>query len=192
MLIFLVVTFVSVTIFSAVIAVAGTNLLSIKVILLYGTQCVYEIDASQQLRMFEAYTVATTWEALTLCLAIWIVVKHLRELRPRSTGQAIIGDCFTVLLKTHVLYFVFFAISSSLNIGLISPHFSASSSVGAQSYRGLLEFAMLLQMFVAGPRLILSVREYHAKLIPTFEEGTTGIHPMAFRECIAESSDSNV
>jgi len=122
MLIFLIATFVSTSIFCTAIAVSGTNLLSISElikdtkrirlmqriseVILYGTQCVYEINASQQLRMFEAYIVATAWEALTLCLAIWIVVKHLRELQPRSTGRSIIGDCFTVLLKTHVLYFV--------------------------------------------------------------------------------------
>lgn len=191
MLNFLLVTFVSVTIFCAVIASAGTNLLSIKVFL-YGTQCVYEIDASQQLRMFEAYTVATAWEALTLCLAIWIVLKHLREMQSQSTGWAVISDCFTVLLQTHVFYFVIFATSSSLNIGLMSPHFSASSSAGAQIYRGILEFATLLQMFVVGPRLILSVREYHAKLMPNFEEGTDSNHPIAFREYILESNDSDV
>ncbi|KAG2361989.1 hypothetical protein BDR07DRAFT_1407940, partial [Suillus spraguei] len=191
MLIFLIMTFIFVTIFSAVIAVAGTDLLSPKIIL-YGTQCVYEIDASEQLRMFEAYTVATAYEALTTCLAVWIVVKHLRELQPRSTGGSVISDCFTVLLKTHLLYFLFFATSSSLNIGLMSPRFSASSSAGAQSYRGILELATLFQMFVIGPRLILSIREYHADHIPDFGEGLTSIHPIAFREYIPDSVDSDV
>ncbi|KAG2119077.1 uncharacterized protein F5147DRAFT_668099 [Suillus discolor] len=189
-LIFLIATFVSVTIFCVAIAVSGTSLLSIKVFL-YGSQCVYEIDANQQLRMLETYAVATAWEALTLGLAIWIVVKHLRELRTQSTGQTVIGDLFTVLLKTHALYFIFFTVSSSLNIGLMSPYFSALTSVGAQSYRGILELSTLLQMFVAGPRLILSVRGYHAKFMPNFEEGTT-IYSMAFREYIPESTDSDV
>lgn len=49
-----------------------------------------------------------------------------------------------------------------------------------------------MQMFVVGPRLILSVREYHAKLMPNFDEGITNIHPMAFRERIPESTDSDV
>ncbi|KAG1780347.1 hypothetical protein EV702DRAFT_774984 [Suillus placidus] len=188
-LIFLIVTFVSTTIFCTAIASAGTDLLSIKVVL-YGTQCVYEINSSEQQRMFEAYTVATAWEALTLCLAIWIVVKHLRELQPRSTGRTAVSDCFTVLLKTHVLYFVIFVTSSGLNIGLVVPHFSASSSVGAQVYRGILEFATLLQMFVVGPRLILSVREYHAKLVPNFEEGIDSVYSLVFREPTPESTGS--
>lgn len=189
-LIFLIATFVSVTIFCIAIAVSGTSLLSIKVFL-YGSQCVYETDANQQLRMLETYAVATAWEALTLGLAIWIVVKHLRELRTQSRGQTVIGDLFTVLLKTHALYFIYFTVSSILNIGLMSPYFSASTSVGAQTYRGILEFSTLLQMFVAGPRLILSVRGYHAKFMPYFEEGPT-IHSMAFREYISESTDSDV
>jgi len=43
------------------------------------------------------------WEALALVLAVWIAVKHFREL-PRSTTWSI-GDCFTILVKTHVFYF---------------------------------------------------------------------------------------
>jgi hypothetical protein len=30
----------------------------------------------------------------------------------------------------------------------------------------------MLQMFVLGPRLILSIREYHAKLVARSDEGT--------------------
>jgi len=41
------------------------------------------------------------WEVVALCLAVWIAIKHFREV---STGRTI-GDCFTVLIKTHVLYF---------------------------------------------------------------------------------------
>jgi hypothetical protein len=47
---------------------------------------------------------AIVWEVLTLCLAVWVAVKHFRELRRHSAG-GIIGDCFTVLMKSHVLYF---------------------------------------------------------------------------------------
>ncbi|KAG2158994.1 uncharacterized protein EDB93DRAFT_1117407 [Suillus bovinus] len=189
-LILLIASLIFSTVFCSVIAVAGTGLLSIKVIL-YGTQCVYEIDETQQIRMLKAYALATAWEVLTLGLAIWAVVKHLRELRRQSPGWNIIGDCFAVLLKTHVLYFVFFAASSSLNIGLMSPRFSASTSLGAQIYRGYLEFATLLQMFVTGPRLILSIREYNAELTSSFEDGDS-IHPMAFQEYIPESTDSDM
>jgi hypothetical protein len=46
------------------------------------------------------------WEVLALCLSVWIAVKHFRDLRRLgpSTGS-IIGDCFRVLIKSHVLYF---------------------------------------------------------------------------------------
>jgi hypothetical protein len=48
----------------------------------------------------------TVWEVLALCLSVWIAVKHFRDLRrlDLSTGS-IIGDCFRVLIKSHVLYF---------------------------------------------------------------------------------------
>ncbi|KAG2034944.1 hypothetical protein BDR03DRAFT_1012962 [Suillus americanus] len=51
-----------------------------------------------------AWILGTAWEVLTLCLAIWIAVKHFRELRQHS-GGGIIGDCFTMVMRTHVLYF---------------------------------------------------------------------------------------
>jgi hypothetical protein len=43
-------------------------------------------------------------EILALCLAVWIAVKHFRELQRASTGWTV-GDCFTVLIETHVFYF---------------------------------------------------------------------------------------
>jgi len=43
------------------------------------------------------------WEVLGLCLAVWVAVKHFRELQ-RSPRWAV-SDCFTILIKTHVSYF---------------------------------------------------------------------------------------
>jgi len=48
--------------------------------------------------------VGTAWEVLALCLASWIALKHFRELQQRPTGLAI-GDCLTVLVKSHMFYF---------------------------------------------------------------------------------------
>jgi hypothetical protein len=50
------------------------------------------------------WVLATVWEVLALCLAVWIAVKHFRELRRYST-RGMIRDCFTVLVKTHVNFF---------------------------------------------------------------------------------------
>jgi hypothetical protein len=44
------------------------------------------------------------WEVLVLCLAVWSAIQHFRELQRPSTEWAV-GDCFTVLIKTHVFYF---------------------------------------------------------------------------------------
>jgi hypothetical protein len=46
----------------------------------------------------------TVWEVLVLCLAVWIAVKHFHELRQHSTSS-IMGDCFVVLIQSHVSYF---------------------------------------------------------------------------------------
>jgi hypothetical protein len=52
----------------------------------------------------KAWILNTAWEVLALCLAIWVALKHLLELQRSSTGWRV-EDCFTVLIKTHVLYF---------------------------------------------------------------------------------------
>jgi hypothetical protein len=48
----------------------------------------------------------TVWEVLALCLSVWISLKHFRDLRRLGplTGSTI-GDCFRVLIQSHVLYF---------------------------------------------------------------------------------------
>jgi hypothetical protein len=52
------------------------------------------------------WILGTVWEVLALCLALRVAVKHIHELRRfRATGQTT-EDCLTVLIKTHVLYFV--------------------------------------------------------------------------------------
>jgi hypothetical protein len=57
-------------------------------------------------------------------------------------------------------------------------------------YNAVLQLATLVQMFVLGPRLILSVREYHAKL-RVVEEGT-GITTIAFQDRIQVSTSDSV
>jgi len=47
------------------------------------------------------WILGTVWEVLTLSLAVWIAIKHFREL---PTGWTI-EDCFKVLIRSHVLYF---------------------------------------------------------------------------------------
>lgn len=75
------------------------------VLVLFGTsQCVYKVDGGEQRLMAEIWILATIWEVLALGLAVWIVIKHFRGLQPPSTGWTI-EDCFTVLIKTHILYF---------------------------------------------------------------------------------------
>jgi hypothetical protein len=67
--------------------------------------CDYEVSGSEGLFLIQiSWILGTTWEILALCLAVWIAVKHFRELQRPSTGWAV-GDCFTVLIETHVFYF---------------------------------------------------------------------------------------
>jgi hypothetical protein len=50
------------------------------------------------------WVLGIVWEVLALCLAVWIAVKHFRELRQHST-RGMIVDCFTALVQSHVSYF---------------------------------------------------------------------------------------
>lgn len=54
-------------------------------------------------------------------------------------------------------------------------------------YSGILEIFLFVQMFVLGPRLLLSVREYHANLIAGSEIGTN-LTTIVFQEDIVPVS----
>ncbi|KAG2044249.1 hypothetical protein BDR03DRAFT_938743, partial [Suillus americanus] len=66
----------------------------------------------------------TVWEILALCLAVWIALKHFRGLQRPSTGW-LIEDCYTMLMKTHVVYFASFVAVSCFNFVCLSPTISA-------------------------------------------------------------------
>ncbi|KAG1775249.1 hypothetical protein EV702DRAFT_1119692 [Suillus placidus] len=106
-LIFLVVIFVAIRIANAVIAAIITMRIAGEEAILSGTyQCMisYTLAGDMLLLVSMSWILATVWEVIALCLAVWIAVKHFRELRQHST-RGIIGDCFTVLMQTHVSYF---------------------------------------------------------------------------------------
>jgi hypothetical protein len=124
MLVFLVITFLAVNIACVVLsAIALKYVVAGKFYLLTcGTQligqtpeelvlsgmhmCGYNYDGDSSLLFSMTWILTTGWEVLALCLSVWIAVKHFRELRRLgpSTGS-MIGDCFRVLIQSHVLYF---------------------------------------------------------------------------------------
>jgi hypothetical protein len=67
--------------------------------------CLFESDGGSIL-ISMVWMLNIVWEVLALCLSVWIAVKHFRGLRRLgpSTGSTI-GDCFRVLIKSHVVYF---------------------------------------------------------------------------------------
>jgi hypothetical protein len=68
--------------------------------------CSYSYEGDTSLLISMTWIVDTVWEVLALCLSVWIAVKHFRDMRRLgpSTGSTI-GDCFRVLIQSHVLYF---------------------------------------------------------------------------------------
>ncbi|KAG2351967.1 hypothetical protein BDR07DRAFT_1440338 [Suillus spraguei] len=92
-LIFLVVTSLAVNIFSSVVTIMAMMYISGEELILSGTyQCSYNYVGDILLLTSLTWIIGTVWEVLALCLAIWIAVKHFRELRQHSAG-GIIGDC---------------------------------------------------------------------------------------------------
>lgn len=142
--------------------------------------CVVSMDTAGIALNREILVPTSIWEILALFLAVWILIEHFRELRQSPTGSTT-GDCFIVLAQSHVLYFAFFAAASVFNLGTLSPKLSYLTPVGSGVYFGILEITQVLQMFVLGPRLILSVRDYNAKLVSDSDEGT-GMSTVAFQE----------
>ncbi|KAG2348036.1 hypothetical protein BDR05DRAFT_957688 [Suillus weaverae] len=156
-------------------------------LILSGTSvCVYEIIGDTPILDTVMLALYPAWQVFALCLTVWIAVKHFRELRLSSTGWTI-GGWFAVLVQPHAIY----AVVSCLVLGSLSLKNSVIISEGALFYTGLVQIVTILQMFVLGPRLILSVREYHAKLVAKSDMGTD-ITTIAFQEHVHFSSGGSV
>jgi preprotein translocase subunit SecG len=192
LLIFLVVILLAITITNTVVVATLTMQSSGEEFVLSGTfECTIDFSADTQFLISMTWILVTVWEVLALCLAVWIAVKHFRELQ-RYSASGIIGDCFTVLMKTHVSYFASILALSCFKIGLFSPRLSADLySLDTQIYLGLTQIFQVVQMFVLGPRLILGVREYHAELVASSDTETTMIS-IAFQERVQVSTNSSV
>ena len=63
--------------------------------------------------------------------------------------------------------------------------------MGARVYFAFLQIATVVQMFVLGPRLILGVREYHAKLVAN-SDADASLNSIIFEERVHISTGSGV
>ncbi|KIK33524.1 hypothetical protein CY34DRAFT_813544 [Suillus luteus UH-Slu-Lm8-n1] len=193
MLLFLVIIFLAINIACGVITAIGIKTVVAEEVILSGVHmCNYSYEGDVQFLISMVWMLNTVWEVLALCLSVWIAVKHFRDLRRLgpSTGSTI-GDCFRVLMKSHVLYFASFAGVSCLELISISPVFLTSNSIGTMILDGILTVLTVVQMFVLGPRLILSVREYHAKLVAG-SDADTSMNSIVFQEHVQISTSGTV
>jgi len=188
-LIILVIIFLAVNIACGIItAIALKHTVAGELIISGMYMCNFEYEGDAQFLATMVWMLNTVWEALALCLAVW--VKHFRDLRrlSPSTGSTI-GDCFTVLIKSHVLYFASFVGVSSFQLTILSPGVLHSHS--ALILVGVLQILLSVQLFVLGPRLILSVREHYAKLVAS-SDAETSMNSIVFRERVHVPTSSTV
>ncbi|KAG2034962.1 hypothetical protein BDR03DRAFT_1093465 [Suillus americanus] len=189
-LIFLVVSFLAVNIFIGMVVVMITMHTSGEEVILSGAhQCSFGIPEDVVLLNSMSWIFGTVWEVLMLCLAVWVAVKHFRDLRQHSTGR-IVGDCFTVLIKTHIIYFVSFVADSALDLVVVFPTLSETPLEG-RIYYGLLQILTVMQTSVLGPRLILGVREFSAKLVAD-SDAATDVTSIAFQVRVRISTGNGV
>ncbi|KAG2357149.1 hypothetical protein BDR07DRAFT_1421239 [Suillus spraguei] len=165
LLVFLIVTLLACTIVSGVMVVIENLGISAQEAILSGySTCMTIIGVTDMDSMNlnrETVVSPIVWEILTMFLTVWIVIKHFRELRRSPTGSTI-GDCFMVLIKSHTIYFLAFATVACFMLSSASPNNA------------------MLQTFVFGPRLILSIREYYAK-VTARADGGISITSIAFQ-----------
>lgn len=184
MLTFLVVIFLAVIISCGVIAAIILKHVVGEEAILSGTYiCSYDFEGNYQLLSVITWAITAAWEVLALCLALWITAKRFRDLRRLGTSiGSTIGDCLTMLIKSHLLYFAGFLTVACLELGRNSSQISDSTTTETKVlYEGFLQIFLNVQMFVLGPRIIISVREYNAKLV---NESDTSTHmtSIAFEE----------
>ncbi|KAG2057603.1 hypothetical protein BDR06DRAFT_187112 [Suillus hirtellus] len=182
-LIFLIVTFLANNIFIGVVATMITMHTSGEELTAFGAY-LCSINYAKDIVFLISLTwiLCIVWEIFTLGLAVWVVVKHSRELQRHSAG-GMIGDCFKVLMKSHVVYSASFAAAFCFQLiaSLPQPSSTNLSYLEIQIYSGLVQILMVVQMSVLGPRLILGIREYHAKLVAD-SDAVTVISSIAFQE----------
>ncbi|KAG2046990.1 hypothetical protein BDR06DRAFT_1014243 [Suillus hirtellus] len=184
-LIFLIVIFLAINIFDGVAVVISMMHISGEELILSGTyQCSIGYPENVLLLDSISWILGTVWEVFALCLALWIAVKHFHELR-RHLERGIIEDCFTV-----VGHGSFFAVSCLQLIIDLSPTLSTDQNY-LESLYGLVQVLEVVQMFVLGPRLILSVREYNAKVVANSDAATT-MTSIAFQERVHILTSSSV
>ncbi|KAG2101153.1 hypothetical protein BD769DRAFT_188876 [Suillus cothurnatus] len=141
MLIFLVIIFLAVNIACGIIvAILVKDMVGEEQILSGTFVCTYRYGGNVQLLASMIWTLNTVWEVVALCLAVWITVKHFCDLRRLGplTGSTI-GDCFRVLIKSHVFYFASFFCVSCLQLGRDSPELFDSNFIGTQILQGALQ-----------------------------------------------------
>ena len=63
--------------------------------------------------------------------------------------------------------------------------------MGAEILSDIIPISQAVQMFVLGPRLILSIRDYQAKLVANSDEGTA-MTTIAFQERVQVSTGGDV
>ncbi|KIK38016.1 hypothetical protein CY34DRAFT_415130 [Suillus luteus UH-Slu-Lm8-n1] len=191
LLIFLVIIFLGINIAGgALVAITLTHLAGEEAILFGILNCAYGYDENIHPLIAMVWVLNTVWEVLALCLSVWVAVRQFRDLQRfgLSTGSTA-GDCFKVLIQSHVLYFVSFVGVSFSSLGLVTP---LESSYFIESVLfGSLQVLSALQMFVLGPRLILSVRECHAKLV-AYSDADTSMNSIVFQEFVHVSTSSTV
>ncbi|KAG2033914.1 hypothetical protein BDR03DRAFT_649609 [Suillus americanus] len=183
MLIILVIFFLGVNITCTVI-VASSRVSGVEIVISGTYQCGF--TGGNQRLTTDTWILTTAWEVTTLCLSVWIVTKYLRELQQPS-ARSTLGNYFRVLVETHLFYFAAYAAVACLNLGSLSPYIGDSSSLGVYIYNGILQIAQAVQLFILGPRLILSVREYHAKAMANSDE-RTDMSTIAFQELAHKST----
>ncbi|KAG1738105.1 uncharacterized protein EDB91DRAFT_1139043 [Suillus paluster] len=168
------------------------RVISAEEFVLSGTyQCSFDYGGDVLLLDTISWILGTVWEVFALCLAVWIAVKHFRELQQQSGGR-IIENCLTVLIKSHMGYFGSYLATSCFNLGHFSPAISGNPySTGSQIYAGVAQILLSVQMYVLGPRLVLSIREYHAKLVAD-SDAATAMTSIAFQERVYVSTSSTV
>ncbi|KAG2362762.1 hypothetical protein BDR07DRAFT_1006212 [Suillus spraguei] len=194
MLIFFVIIFLAIMIACAVFMVIGLKDTAGKEeLILPGTYvCSYRYKGDFQFLFTMVWTLSIVWEVLALCFAVWVAVKHFHSLRQfgPSTGSTI-GDCFRVLIKYHVLFFASFVCICCIQLGSFSPELFSSNAIGELTLDGVLQILLCIQMFILGPRLILSVREHHAKLVAN-SDAEISMNSIAFQEAVHVPTSSTV
>ncbi|EIW78686.1 hypothetical protein CONPUDRAFT_92006 [Coniophora puteana RWD-64-598 SS2] len=130
-----------------------------------GTSCGYRLSEQQAWYQTSADIALVAYEFVLFVMSLICFVKHYKE--QRQTITATMSTLMGLVIKDNIFYFFVAFFGLTLNLGsnvtaIIDPYGAFNFNIGFNAI--VSNFWLNFQLNMLGPLMMLSIREYNAKL----------------------------